>query len=575
MPAAPSSQMPGRSKIRLFAAIVLALCVFGAGVLLVVRGMFDLGELGAFYRARLGWFALGMLLMLLPVLAIPGVVFHRRTHEKRDADEQIAFLADFDALTRLRNRRRFAAELPRALARASELGQGLAVHTIDLDRFKDINDALGHDAGDDLLRQVARRLSGLAGPADLVARLSGDEFVVCQHGVRSRADAELLARTLVEQMAMPFRIAGQDVAISVSVGTALACIDSEGTPDRASRAAGSSLYSVPAAEVLMKRADLALYQAKTEGRGRFRFYAADMNATLTERLAIEALIRDALANDRFELHYQPLFSANGLRLLGFEALLRLSDPHGGQVAPDLFVAIAEDMGLISQLGEWALRAACREAAAWPASLAVAVNLSPAQFADGGVARRVRSALADSGLAPGRLELEITETVLLHDSEHVLHELEQLDLLGVRVIMDDFGTGYSSLSYLWRFRFAGLKIDRSFVLALDARNEAATNVVRTIITLGRVLGMRITAEGVETQQQLERLRAMGCDRLQGFLLGRPGPAAASARLIERCEGSWLARHAAPDSARSGGARSDTVLRHPARVAPAGQPRSSVL
>ncbi|MFA7504601.1 MAG: bifunctional diguanylate cyclase/phosphodiesterase [Burkholderiaceae bacterium] len=495
----------------------------------------DFGERHAFYKARLGRLALGMIALIALAVAVPGAAFYWRSRQKQVADRRIAFLAHFDSLTRLKNRARFTAELPAALSRAGESGQGLALHYIDIDRFKNINDTLGHDAGDDILRQVARRLVGLAGPGDIVARLGGDEFVICQQPVRSRVDAERFGRHLVARMTKPFRVGGRDVATSVSVGTALACVDTEAEPE--GRAGGAAdAFSVPAAEVLMKRADMALYRAKTDGRGRHRLYADDMNAALTERLAIEALIRRAIEHDGFELYYQPLFAAAESELRGFEALLRLRDARGRQVAPDLFVAIAEEMGMISRVGRWVLRNACREAAGWPSHISVSVNLSPAQFADGSVVALVRSALAETGLAPERLELEITETVVLRDSEHVLRELEQLDMLGVRVVMDDFGTGYSSLAYLWRFRFAGLKIDRSFVMALDGGNDAIASVIRTIVSLGRVLGMRITAEGVETIEQAERLRALGCDRLQGYLFGRPSSASVAARTIRRHEAS---------------------------------------
>src|SRR5690606_13482602 len=374
---------------------------------------FDLAERRDFYEARLGRLALGMVALILLALAVPGAAFYWRTRQKQRADRQIAFLAHFDPLTRLRNRARFAVELPTALTRAAESGQGIALHYIDVDRFKDINDTLGHDAGDDILRQAARRLGGLAGPGDIVARLGGDEFVICQQSVRARLDAERFGQRVAERMSMPFRVGERDVAASVSVGTALACID--GAPSRS----GCDAFSVPAAEVLMKRAETALARAKTDGRGRHRVYAEDMNAALTERLAIEALIRHAIDHDGFELYYQPVFAAGEPALRGFEALLRLRDTRGRQVAPDLFVAIAEGMGMISRVGLWALRRACREAAAWPAHISVAVNLSPAQFADGSVVAQVRSVLAETGLAPERLELEITETVLLRDSEQVL------------------------------------------------------------------------------------------------------------------------------------------------------------
>jgi len=519
----------------------------GGRVLALAEIDLDFGERHAFYEARLGRLVLGMIALIALAIAVPGAAFYWRTRQKQVADRKIAFLAHFDSLTRLKNRARFAAELPAALTRASESGQGIALHHIDVDRFKDINDTLGHDAGDEILRQAARRLVGLAGPGDIVARLGGDEFVICQQAVRSRVDAECFGRHLVARMGAPFRVRGHDVAMSVSVGTALACVDAEGASERRQRAAADAF--VPAAEVLVKRADMALYRAKADGRGRHRLYAEDMNATLTERLAIEALIRRAVEHDGFELYYQPLFAAAEPELRAFEALLRLRDGRGGLVAPDLFIAIAEEMGMISEVGHWVLRHACREAAGWPSHISVSVNLSPAQFADGGVSVLVRSALAESGLAPERLELEITETVLLHDSEHVLRELEQLDMLGVKVVMDDFGTGYSSLAYLWRFRFAGLKIDRSFVMALDDGNDAIASVVRTIVSLGRVLGMRITAEGVETIEQAERLRAMGCDRLQGYLFGRPASASVAARTIRRHDAPRLARRArkSPDSA----------------------------
>lgn len=495
----------------------------------------DFSDRYGFYQARLGRLALGVLALLMLIVAVPGGAFFWRTRQKRRAEQEIAFLAHFDSLTRLKNRARFATELPQALTLAAADGQGIALHYIDVDRFKDINDTLGHDAGDELLRQVARRIGGLVHPGDIVARLGGDEFVVCQLRVRSRLDAERFGEHLVARLTAPFRVCGHDVATSVSVGTALACVDPDGEvaagEDSSSRA-GADAYTVPAAEVLMKRADMALYRAKTDGRGRHRVYAEDMNAALTERLAIEGLIRRAVEQEGFELYYQPLFAAASPQLHGFEALLRLRDSHGRMVAPDLFVAIAEEMGMISRVGQWVLREACRQAASWPDAVSIAVNLSPAQFADGSVVALVSSALEESGLAPERLELEITESVLLRDSEHVLRELEQLGMLGVRVVMDDFGTGYSSLSYLWRFPFAGLKVDRSFVMALDDGKGVGTGVVRTIVALGRMLGMRVTAEGVETTRQAEQLRRMGVDHLQGYLFGRPGPASVAGRMIAR-------------------------------------------
>jgi diguanylate cyclase (GGDEF)-like protein/PAS domain S-box-containing protein len=425
--------------------------------------------------------------------------------EWREAQAQISHMAHHDALTGLANRTQLVEKLENALAILPLWGASVAVHFIDLDRFKNVNDTLGHDGGDLLLKTIAGRLRSVTRVDDLVARLGGDEFVVVQTGVRDKDQAEDFARRLTSAVAAPMKLREQAFVATVSVGVALAPADGA-NPER-----------------LLKSADLALYKAKADGRNCIRFYLTEMDTELHTRFKLEATVRDAVLHDRFELHYQPIFEISERRLIGFEALIRLPAEDGTLIPPLVFIPVAEDLRLIDKIGAWVLREACRTATTWPESLTVAVNLSPAQFLAGSVSNLVAAALNETGLAAHRLELEITETLLLGNSEAIMAELQRLKAMGVAIVMDDFGTGYSSLSYLWRFPFDKIKIDRSFMQAFDGSGRDAKTIVKTIIALGRELNMRVTVEGVETATQVSFLDKVDGDQAQGFFFGRPVPA----------------------------------------------------
>jgi len=433
---------------------------------------------------------------------IPTIAWYRRTKEKQIADRRIRFLAHHDALTGLANRAQLLERLEKALA-ILPLRQGsLALHFIDVDRFKEINDTLGHDGGDFLLKTIAERLRAVTRVDDVAARLGGDEFVVVQTGISSKDQAEDFAARLSSAVTAPMMLKDQEIVVTASVGVALAPAD--GTdPER-----------------LLKSADLALYKSKADGRHCVRFFLPEMDAALQDRIAMEKAIRDAVLHERFVLHYQPVFEISGRELVGFEALVRLPAADGSLIPPAAFIPIAEDMRVIDKIGAWVLREACRAAATWPEQLTVAVNLSPAQFETGSISTIVAAALEEAGLAPHRLELEITETLLLGNSDAIMTELATLKALGVAIVMDDFGIGYSSLSYLWRFPFDKIKIDRSFMQGFDACGRDAETVVKTIIALGRELDMRVTVEGVETTQQAAFLDRVDADQVQGFFFGRP-------------------------------------------------------
>jgi diguanylate cyclase (GGDEF)-like protein/PAS domain S-box-containing protein len=424
--------------------------------------------------------------------------------EWREAQEQIAYMAHHDALTGLANRTQLMEKLNDALARAEAQHDGVALHFIDLDRFKSVNDTLGHDGGDFLLKTVAERLQKVIRADDVVARLGGDEFVIVQTGVKNRSQAEDLARRLIDTVIAPIELKEQTIIATVSVGIALAPED------------GAN------AERLLKSADLALYRAKAEGRNCIRLFLPEMDAEMQARCKLERIIRDAVMHDRFELHYQPLFEMPDRHLIGFEALIRLPTEDGTLIPPLDFIPVAEDLRLIDKIGAWVLRDACRTAATWPENLIVAVNLSPVQFSSG-VSDVVAAALKESGLAAHRLELEITETLLLGNSQMIMTELHALKAMGVAIVMDDFGTGYSSLSYLWRFPFDKIKIDRSFMQGLEGSNGDASTVVKTIVALGRELNMRVTVEGVETAAQAAFLDKIDGDQAQGYFFGHPVPA----------------------------------------------------
>jgi diguanylate cyclase (GGDEF)-like protein len=382
---------------------------------------------------------------------------------------------------------------------------------LDLDHFKSVNDTLGHPVGDELLRAVSQRLTQCLGGDDVVARLGGDEFAVIQMAIGAPNDAGTLASQLIEVVSRPYDIAGHEVLIGVSIGIAVAPGDGV------------------TADELLRNADLALYRAKAEGRGAFHFFEPEMDRQVQARRALEIDLRKAYSNDEFELYYQPLVNLESGEVSGFEALLRWHHPERGMVSPVEFIPLAEEIGLIVQIGEWVLRQACAEAATWPDDIKVAVNLSPVQFRSRTLVQVVLSALAYSRLSPDRLELEITESVLLGDNEANLATLHQLRELGARISMDDFGTGYSSLRYLRSFPFDKIKIDQSFVRDMVERPDCVA-IVRAVAGLGLSLGIATTAEGVETQAQLQRVRAEGCTEVQGYLFSRPIPASGIAAVL---------------------------------------------
>ncbi|MYZ47503.1 putative bifunctional diguanylate cyclase/phosphodiesterase [Propylenella binzhouense] len=497
--------------------------VRAGAVAAIVEVYVDQAAKRAGFRADLASAAFALASIVAAAFAIPALGLYFRTRQKHEADERADFLAHYDPLTGLLNRTSFMAGLEEALASA----QPFAIHLLDVNRFKEANDALGHAGGDELLNAIADRLHGLAGPGDMVARLDGDEFALATFAA-DEAKVETLGQKLAASLSEPYFLSDQRIDITVCAGTAIAPKDGSDAP------------------ALMKSADIALRHAKAEGARSHHLFRAEMDSELKARRDLEALLRRALFQDGFELQFQPFHRVDD-GLAGFEALLRLPLKDGGYVRPDVFVPVAEQMGLIDAIGSWVLRRGCEVAARWPQHLVVAVNLSPIQFEDGRLCERVREALALSGLPPHRLELEITEGLLLGDSDHVLAQLAEVKALGVRIAMDDFGTGYSSLSYLWKFPFDKLKIDQSFVRALGV-DDHVSSIVEAIVALGRSLHLTVTAEGVETEAQRDRLRALGCHLLQGYLFGRPTPTQELPALILRDFQAGLERAPGPSEAR---------------------------
>jgi diguanylate cyclase (GGDEF)-like protein len=411
-------------------------------------------------------------------------------------------MALHDALTGLPNRVLFNERLEHALARAKR-GEVVAVHLLDLDHFKHVNDTLGHPAGDKLLKAVTERLRTLVRETDIVARMGGDEFAIVQAAIPQPADAGVLARRVIDVVSQSYEIDGNQVIIGASVGIAVGLTDGGST------------------EQLMRNADLALYRAKGDGRGAFCFFEPGMDAQIQERRSMEYDMRKALVAGEFELFYQPVVNLRTDKVSGLEALIRWRHPRRGLISPAQFIPLAEEIGFIVPLGEWAIRQACATAARWPDDVKVAVNLSPVQFRGTGLVQTVVSALASSGLPPRRLELEITESTLLQDSEATLAMLYQLRELGVGIAMDDFGTGYSSLSYLQSFPFDRIKIDRSFIKDIG-EGVGSLSIVRAVAALAKGLGMETTAEGVETQLQRDKVASEGCTEMQGYFFSKPQP-----------------------------------------------------
>ncbi len=420
----------------------------------------------------------------------------------RSADVKIRHMAQYDALTDLPNRVLFHEKLEHALGYARR-GTLLALHFIDLDQFKAVNDTLGHPIGDRLLQAVAGRLLGNLRDTDTVARLGGDEFAIVQTALESPLDATAFAERTIAMLREPFAVDEHQIVIGASVGIAFAPQDAID------------------ADQLLKCADLALYRAKVDGRGVYRLFHAEMDARMQARRVMELDLHQALYAGQFELFYQPLIDLRIKRTVGFEALLRWRHPTKGIILPEQFIPLAEETGMIVPIGELVLRQACAAAAKWPDELKVAVNLSAAQFKSNNLVTATMSALHESGLDPHRLELEITETVMLQDTELTLTALHRFQDLGIQIAMDDFGTGYSSLNYLRRFPFNRIKIDQSFVRELGKKADCMA-IVRAVAAIGNDLGMAITAEGVETRQQRDTLERAGCTEFQGFLFSRPVP-----------------------------------------------------
>ncbi|HEY8383025.1 MAG TPA: EAL domain-containing protein [Microvirga sp.] len=423
----------------------------------------------------------------------------RDLHRSR---EQAKMLVGRDPLSSLPNRLLFTERLDHEIGRLGRTDGGVAVHLLDLDRFKDVNDTYGHPAGDELIKQVAHRLSDLLRGADTLARFGGDEFAIIQTGIRSGADAESLARRILDAIGRPFPIAGAQVSIGVSIGIALA-------PENGITH-----------EVLMRLADTALYEAKSEGRNRFSFFERTMDEAIRMRKVVEDDLRHAINRDELTLHYQPLFSADGSHIVAVEALVRWPHAKQGLISPSRFISIAEERGLVIPLGEWVLRQACIDGKRWP-GLRIAVNVSPLQFRHRDFVLNVVQILRETGFDPTRLELELTEGVVVEDADAAEAAMMELRALGVNLALDDFGTGYSSLIYLRRFAFDKIKIDRSFLESMEATGESAI-LVHSIVHLGRALGLTVTAEGVETKEQHRFLQALGCHQLQGFLFSKPVP-----------------------------------------------------
>jgi diguanylate cyclase (GGDEF)-like protein/PAS domain S-box-containing protein len=433
------------------------------------------------------------------------VATHEDITQRKRAEERIAHLAHYDPLTNLPNRALFREHLDQQLNWVNR-GSKLAVLYLDLDHFKSINDTLGHPLGDELLAAVASRLRTCIRETDIVARLGGDEFAIIQTAIEQPADVTGLATRIIENIREPFDLGGgHHVVTDTSIGIATAPDD--GTD----------------ADRLLKNADLALYGAKANGRGTYHFFEPEMDARAKARRAMEFDLREAIMCGGFELHYQPLVDLRTNAIIGCEALLRWQHPVRGLISPADFIPLAEETGLINQLGEWVLLTACTEATKWPHHTKVAINISPVQFRSPGLALKVIGALAESGLSPHRLELEITETVLIRDDEVALRTLHQLREAGVRIALDDFGTGFSSLSYLQRFPFDKIKIDRCFIKDIAAK-DGSVAIVRAVIGIAKARKITTTAEGVETDEQRRLLRKLGCDEMQGFLVSRAKPAA---------------------------------------------------
>ncbi len=438
-----------------------------------------------------------------PIAGGGWLATHEDVTERQRSEDRIAHMARHDALTDLPNRMLLLEQLNHEIKRVKR-GECLAVLCLDLDQFKSVNDALGHHIGDELLKLVGERLRGCTRELDVVARMGGDEFAIIMTQMEQAADAATLSKRIRDSVIKPYQVEGHQIVTDISIGISVAPMDAVESDE------------------LLRNADMALYDAKADGRGTFRFFEPEMNTRMKVRRELEMDLRKALATEQFELYYQPLVVLETNEVNGFEALLRWNHPARGMVSPADFIPIAEETGLIVPLGEWVLKAACNEAVHWPEHIKVAVNLSPAQLNCRNLVSMVTSALNETGMPPHKLQLEITETVLLQNTFTTLATLHELRKMGVQIALDDFGTGYSSLSYLRSFPFDKIKIDRSFIQDLSNGAEPLA-IVNAVAGLAKCLNMTSTAEGVETQQQMDVLQAIGCTEMQGYLFSHARPA----------------------------------------------------
>ncbi len=470
------------------------------------------------FSSTLAKASLSLLIVLLVATGVPLLIYLRRKHKIAEADDHIRFLANHDPLTRLLNRRRMVEETDRTLITSRATREQMAYLFIDVDEMAEVNDRFGQTVGDELLQVIASRLSSVVERGDHVARIGPDDFAVLHRRVGSDDDMVILARHIAQAVAEPIELAGELVTPRVSIGCAMMPKDGRTHSE------------------LVKHAEIAHLHHKTDKGRAVVFFDPAMDEALHRRREVEALLRNAIADDAFELFYQPIVDGSDHRLLGFEALVRMRDGNGGHIPPAVFVPIAEERGYIKAIGTFVLRQAARQIAEWPDDLFVSVNLSIVQFNDGDLVDLVKDALCNAGIDGRRLEVEIVESLLMERSEHVIEQLRQLKSLGISIDMDDFGTGYSSLGYLWRFPFDKLKIDQSFMLALANGEPNVPHILESIVAMAHQMKMKVTAEGIETEEQVDLMRRLGCNQLQGYFFGRPMPSEkVAAELLKRLNG----------------------------------------